>query len=81
MVVMMAFLMSLAGQIAFASDEKPMKPEVATKRQNYNKQHDQRITQEKREAAAEALKAERLRLHQAKEAVRQSQPASIDNKQ
>jgi hypothetical protein len=79
--VMMALLMSLAGQLALAGEHKPMKPEAATKRENYNKQHDQRITQEKREAAAEALKAERLRLHQAKEAVRQSQPASIDNKQ
>lgn len=80
MFVMMALLMSLAGQPALAGDDKPMKPEVAAKKENFSKQHDQRITPEKRKAAVEALKAERLRLHQAKEAVKQSQPQSIDNK-
>jgi hypothetical protein len=80
MVVMMALLMSLAGQHASAGNNKPMKPEVAAKRANFDKQHEQRITPEKRKAAIEALKAERLRLHKAKEAVKRSQPASIDNK-
>jgi hypothetical protein len=81
MVVMMALFMSLAGQIAFAGDEKPMTPEAAAKKENFRKQHDQRITPEKRKAAVDALKAERLRLQKAKEAVEQSQPSSIDNKQ
>lgn len=81
MVVMMALLMSLTGQLAFASNEKPMKPEVAAKKENFRKQHEQRITPEKRKAATEALKAERLRVYKAKEAVKQSQPASIDNQQ
>lgn len=81
MVAMIAMLMSLTGQLAFAADEKPMKPEVAAKKENFSKQHDQRITPEKRKAATEALKAERLRVHKAKEAVKQSQPAPMDNQQ
>ena len=78
--VMMALLMSLSGQLALAGGTTPMKPEAAAKRENFDKQHEQRVTPEKRKAAIEALKAERLRLHQAKEAAKQSQPASIDNK-
>lgn len=75
MVVMMTVLLSLAGGLAFASNGAPMKPELAAKKEMVRKQQEQRITPEKRKAAAEGLKAERVKIYKAKQA------ALKDNKQ
>jgi len=80
MTVMVSALLSLAGGIVFASTTAPMTPELAAKRETTRKQEEQRITPEKRKAAAEALKAERLRVHQARQAVKNNAPAVIENK-
>jgi hypothetical protein len=77
----LALLLSLPGDLAFASAKTvPMTPELAAKRENFRKQNEQRITPEKRTAAVEALKAERLRVYKAKQAVRNSQPKKFDHK-
>jgi hypothetical protein len=67
-IVMMTALLSLAGGLAFAAESAPMTPEYAAKKENHRKQQEQRITTDKRKAAAENLKAERLKVHQAKQA-------------
>jgi len=76
MAVMMTLLLSPAGGLAFADNGAPLTPEYAAKRENFRKQNEQRITPEKRKAAAEALKAERLKVYKARQAVTQS-PAPI----
>ena len=68
MVVTLTTLLSLAGGLACAADSAPMTPEYAAKKENFRKQHEQRITPEKRKAAADNLKAERLKVYQAKQA-------------
>jgi len=68
MIVMMTALLSLAGGLAFAADSAPLTPEYAAKKENYRKQHAQRITQKQRNSAADNLKAERMRVYQAKQA-------------
>ena len=68
MVVMMTVLLSLAGGPAFAGNGAPMKPELAAKKEMVRKQQEQRITPEKRKAAAEGLKAERVKIYRAKQA-------------
>lgn len=78
MVVMIAGLLSLAGGFAVAAP--PMKPELAAKKENYRKQKAQQITPEKRKLAAEALKAERIKVYNARQAVKQSTPATINIK-
>jgi hypothetical protein len=80
LVVMMTVLLSLAGGLACAADHAPLTPEYAAKKENFRKQHEQRITPEKRKAAAEGLKAERLRVYQAKQAVKHSKPEKFDKK-
>lgn len=75
MTVIMTVLLSLAGGFAFAKDSAPMKPELAAKKEMVRKQHEQRITPEKRKTAAEGLKAERIKIYKAKQA------ALKDNKQ
>jgi len=77
---MMTVLLLLAGALACAADHAPMTPEFAAKKENFRKQHEQRITPEKRKAAADALKAERLRVYQAKQAVKHSKPLKLENK-
>lgn len=75
--LLMTVLLSLVGGFAVAA---PMTPELAAKKEMVRKQQEQRITPEKRKAAAEALKAERLKVQKAKEAVQQSTPVTTDNK-
>ena len=77
--VMTTMLLSLSGGIACAND-KPLTPEYAAKIENHRKQQEQRITEQKRKAAAEALKAERLKVHNAKEYVKHARPEQNDNK-
>jgi len=79
-IVMMTALLSLTGGLACAADHAPLTPEYAAKKENFRKQHEQRITPEKRKAAAEGLKAERLRVYQAKQAVKHSKPEKFDKK-
>jgi len=74
---MIAGLLSLAGGFAVAA---PMKPELAAKKENYRKQKEQQITPEKRKLAAEALKAERIKVYNARQAVKKSTPATINIK-
>jgi flagellar basal body-associated protein FliL len=86
--VIMSVLLAFAGGLAFAANGHqnkpaggtPLTPELAAKKEMVRKQQQQRVTPEKRRAAADALKAERLRVHRAKQAVNQPVPASIDNK-
>lgn len=82
MVAMMAALLSLAGGSAFAEPIKggAASPDLDVKREMVRKQQEQRLTPEKRKKAAEALKAERLRVYKAKQAAEQSPPVTIDPK-
>jgi hypothetical protein len=63
--VMMTALLSLAGTLAFAA---PLTPELAAKKEMVRKQQEQRVTPEKRKAAADNLKAERTKVYNAKQA-------------
>ncbi|MBK5274285.1 MAG: hypothetical protein JJE30_04450 [Desulfuromonadales bacterium] len=79
-VVLISALLSLAGGLALAADHAPMTPELAAKKEMVRKQHEQRITPEKRKAAAEALKAERIKVHKARQAAQQLPPVNPDIK-
>lgn len=68
-----AALLSLAGSLAFAA---PMKPELAAKKEMVRKQQEQRALVENRQAAADWLKAERLKVFQARQAARKSHAGS-----
>lgn len=81
MAMMMTALLSLAGGLAFAADGAPMTPELAAKKEMVRKQQEQRITPEKRKAAAEALKAERLKIYKARQSSQQLTPVTTDNNQ
>lgn len=52
----------------------PLTPALAAKQEMVRNQREQRITPEKRKKAIEALKAERLRVYQAKQLVNRSNP-------
>jgi hypothetical protein len=64
-----ALALSLATGGAIAASDAPMTPELAAKSQMVRKQEEQRISRPKQKAAAEALKAERIRVYNAKQAV------------
>lgn len=64
-------LLTLSSGVALAEDKTPLTPELAAKREVVRKQQGQRITNEQRKAAAEALKAERLKVHNAKQGIQQ----------
>jgi hypothetical protein len=70
-VVVTIALFTLAGGLAFAANNSPLTPELAAKKENHRRQKEQQINYDKRKAAAENLKAERLRVYQAKQAVKQ----------
>ena len=67
-ITMMAALLSLVGGLACAAENAPLTPEYAAKKENHRRQKEQQITPEKKKAAADALKAERVRVYQAKQA-------------
>jgi len=80
-----AALLSMPCGFAFADNgvgqsKRPLTPEMAAKREMVRKQQEQRITPEKRKAAAEALKAERIKIHKAKQASKQITPVNPDIK-
>ena len=86
-IAMTTVLLTLAGGQAFAAGTNAMTPELAAKREMVRKQHEQQITPAQRKAAAAALKAERLKIHQARQAAKQarqevqlSTPVTTDNK-
>ena len=80
MAAIAAVLLSSAGGGAIAGENAPLTPELAAKREMVRKQKQQRITPEKRKAAAEALKAERLKIYKAKQAAQQSAPNTTEIK-
>lgn len=79
-IAILTVLLSLPGHLAFAANALPMTPELAAKKEMVRKQKEQRITPEKRKIAAEALKAERIKVYQAKKAALKSAPATTENK-
>ena len=82
-IVMMTVLMLMVGGLASAANPNPnptpMTPELAAKREMIRKQQEQRITPDKRKKAIDALKAERLKVYNAKQLVNKSKPLN-DNK-
>lgn len=82
MAVLMSALLLLSAGFAFAEKRndksKPMKPELAAKKEMVRKQHEQRVTDPQRKSAANALKAERLKVQQAKELVKRSKPENSE---
>ena len=76
----MVVLLSLAGGSTLAAGKAPMTPELAAKKEMVRKQQEQRITPEKRKTASEALKAERLKIHKAKQTAKKSAPVTTDSK-
>lgn len=73
--VMVTVLLALSATLACAA--APMKPEVAAKRQNYDKQKAQQVTPEKRKAAVDWLKAERVKIFEAKQAALNSKNGNV----
>lgn len=68
LVAVFSGLLPLAAGLASAAKESTVKPELAAKREMVRQQQQQRVTPEKRAAAAQALKAERLKVYQARKA-------------
>jgi hypothetical protein len=80
MCLTMTVLLSLSGGLACAAESGPMTPEYAAKKENTSKQRAQRVTNNQRKTAAEALKAERLKVYRAKKdanSLSPSAPATI----
>lgn len=79
-IVVAVAVLSLAGGIACADNTKPMKPEVAAKKESVRQQREQRVTDDQRKTAATSLKAERLKVYKAKQLVKKSKPEKIETK-
>jgi hypothetical protein len=78
----MLSLVWLTGVPCFAGEgSHQAKPEFTAKREMVRKQQEQRITPSKRKAAAEALKAERLRVYKAKQAMKNASPGATTTNQ
>jgi len=75
MAVMVTLLLSSAGGLAVAGNLAPLTPELAAKREMIIKQRAQRVTHVQRRSAAQALKAERMKVYQARKTTQQSVPA------
>jgi hypothetical protein len=85
MASLLVVLLSLTGGLCFAADgTASLTPEMAAKREMVRNQQEQRVTPEKRKAAAEALKAERIKVNKAKQeaqiAAEKLTPITTDNK-
>jgi len=63
-----------------AAPAKAASTHLEAKREMVRKQQEQRVTQEKRKAAAENLKAERLKVYNARQAVQKSSPQNFETK-
>lgn len=68
---LVAMLLSLGVGSAVAAGPAPMKPELAAKGNRVKTQQTQKITQAQRQAAADSIKAERLRLHKLQQSAAQ----------
>jgi len=66
--------------VSTATPGKPSSEYLAVKREMVRKQQEQRVTDAKRKAAAEALKAERLKVYNARQSVQKSTPQTYENK-
>lgn len=77
--LMMALSLMLTAGLAIAAGGNAASPKLNAKREIVRRQQEQRITPDKRKAAVEALKAERLRVHQAKQANKKLPPPTINN--
>lgn len=77
-VIMMTLLLSSAGGSAIAG-KRALSPERAAQTEITRKQHEQRPTRKQRKTAAEALKAKRLEVYRAKQAVQKSAPVTPVN--
>lgn len=73
-------LLQMSVGMASAAPRGPMRPEVAAKVENHHKQTEQRVTDEKRKVAVDALKAERLKVYNAKQRVKKSKQGMHDVK-
>lgn len=63
-----------------AREERPMKPELAAKKEMVRKQKEQRVTSGQRKIAADSLKDERRKVYQAKQQVKNSKPVKSEEK-
>jgi len=79
---LITMLPSFGGGIAFAANDTaaPMTPQLAAKGARVKTQQAQRVTQAQRQAAADALKEQRLKLHQARQPVPQPPPPAAPGK-
>ena len=73
MSVMIAMLVLLTAGVSFA-ERGTMSPERAAQHEVTRQQHKQRVTDKQHKTAAEVLKAERMKVYRAKQAVGKSKP-------
>ncbi|MDD2364522.1 MAG: hypothetical protein PHN84_00010 [Desulfuromonadaceae bacterium] len=59
-------MMTQVSGTAFAAKKRPMSPELAAKKENFRKQHEQRVSQPQRDTAAQSLKDQRKKVLKAK---------------
>lgn len=78
--LMIPVLLSLVGGLAFAAERTTLTPELAAKREVVRKQQKQRVTSKQRKTAAEALKAERLKIYKARQEAQQLNPSPTNFK-
>ncbi len=74
--VMMTVLLSAANSAVCNAKTVTMTPELAAKKEMVSKQQEQRITDTKRKTAATALKAERLKIYDARQEALKAAPAA-----
>ena len=77
----LAAVMLLAAAPAFYAPTTPATPVLAAKKEMVRKQREQRMTNESRKAAAATFKAERIKIHQARQEAKQAVPPANDKKQ
>jgi len=81
--VVTAAILTLTSSFTLVANGAQMSPKLAAKKEMVRKQQEQRVTPEKRKAAADALKEERRKVYNAKKAVTppvSEQNQSKDNK-
>lgn len=61
-----------------SAPSKPNAKELEARRARVRQQQEQRITQQQRQAAADAYKAERVKVYNARQAVKNSTPQNFD---
>lgn len=61
-----------------SAPSKPNAKDLEARREMVRKQQEQRITQKQRQTAADAYKAERLKVYKAKQTVKESAPQTLE---